>query len=132
MNLDTIVSGRLSVNNETASSHRSNHESKNPSNFFLDCLFGNYFCLSKMDFIIMLQSPACSWIFDEEQIREHVERYFLESSRQHRHNHSCSPNSCDCHHSDEDVHAKMVESQDELQFCQFEENGDSDGHIHLD
>lgn len=56
------------------------HHEKNPTNLFLDSLFGNFFCLSKMDFIIILQSPGCSWIFNEELIRVNVERYFLDNS----------------------------------------------------
>lgn len=30
---------------------------QHPSSIFIDCLFDDHFCLSKMDFIIMLQTP---------------------------------------------------------------------------
>ena len=45
--------------------------------FFLNTLFSNLYCLSKIDFMVMLQSPQCEWIFSEEQTREQMDHYIV-------------------------------------------------------
>ena len=103
------------------------------TNYFLDGLFAERVCLSKMDFIIMLQSPNCSWIFDQDQIRTLLDQYYSTSS-QDVSTKSDSPqteqNFINGSGAYLDVHAKMVEEQDELQYCHYD-NGDENDNIDI-
>lgn len=81
----------------------------------------------------MLQSPNCSWIFDQDQIRTLLDQYYSTSS-QDVSTKSDSPqteqNFINGSGAYLDVHAKMVEEQDELQYCHYD-NGDENDNIDI-
>ena len=71
-----------------------------------------------MDFIIMLQTPSCTWIFNHERIRETYN--LINNSTK-----VDSEAAMDAQ-SEPEVKAKMMEAKDELQYCIIDANNDSD------